>query len=145
MILQPDVSTRLQLDGKLKPHCNFDYTNKSESIYKGFAKMQIKFQQIKIKKKKKIYTSIIDYKRFLLRTSPNLSSFCKRVPYIQCGLLQSPYFCIQIFSGLYYLSFDNVSGRLFQFVFLVITASSNRQLRDTYSQFSDSLSKFWVV
>ena len=39
---------------KLKTHCNFDYNNKSESIYKKFAKIYIKFQQMKMK----IYTTI---------------------------------------------------------------------------------------
>ena len=56
MFLQSDVFKCLQLDSKLKTHCNLDYTNKSESIYKRFAKIYIKFQQIKIK----IYTSTID-------------------------------------------------------------------------------------
>ena len=56
------------------------------------------------------------YKSFLLITSPNLSSFCRRVPYIHCGLLSS-YFYIQIFSGLHYLSLHNTRGRFFQFVF----------------------------
>ena len=57
------------------------------------------------------------YRGFLLITSPNLSSFCRRVPYIHCGLLSSSYFYIQIFSGLHYLSLHNTRGRFFQFVF----------------------------
>ena len=130
MFLQSDVFKCLQLDSKLKTHCNLDYTNKSESIYKRFAKIYIKFQDIKMK----IYTSIIDlefslsfsnlflrvlvqsflefpskgallhitchhfsdlkllYKSFLLITSPNHFSFCRRVPYIHCELLSSPLF-----------------------------------------------------
>ena len=155
MFLQSAVFKCLQLDSKLKTHCNLDYTNKSESIYKRFAKIYIKFQQIKID----IYTSIIDlefsmsfanlfigllaqrslvfsskrallhitchhfghlkllYKSFLLITSPNLSSFCRRVPYIHCGLLLSPYFWIQMSRGLHYLSLHNTKGRFFQFMF----------------------------
>ena len=34
----------------------------------------------------------LPYRYFLLITSPNISSFCGRVPYIQCELLSSPYF-----------------------------------------------------
>ena len=155
MFLQSDVFKCPQLDSKLKTHCNLDYTNKSESICKTFAKIYIKFQQIKIN----IYTSKTDsefsmsfanlfigllvqrflvfsskgallhvtchhfghlkllYKSFLFITSPNLSSFCRRVPYIHCGLLSSSYFYIQIFSGLHYLSLHNTRGRFFQFVF----------------------------
>ena len=56
MFLQSDVFKCLQLDSKLKTHCNLDYTNKSESIYKRFAKIYIKLQQIKIN----IYKSITD-------------------------------------------------------------------------------------
>ena len=138
----------LQVGSKLKTHCNFDYTNKSESIYKRFAKIYIKLQQIKIN----TYKSITDleflmnfanlfigllvqrflvfsskgallhitchhfghlkllYKSFLLITSPNLSSFCRRVPYIHCRLLSSPCFCIQISSGLHNLSLHNTKG-----------------------------------
>ena len=57
------------------------------------------------------------YRIFLLRTSPNLSSFCRRVPYIRCELLSSPYFCIQICSGFHYLSLHNTRSRFIQFVF----------------------------
>ena len=57
------------------------------------------------------------YRGFLLITSPNLSSFCRRVPYIHCGLLLSPYFWIQMSRGLHYLSLHNTKGRFFQFMF----------------------------
>ena len=57
------------------------------------------------------------YKSFLFITFPNLSSFCRMVPHIHCGLLSSPYFCIQISSGLHFLSLHNTRGRFFQFVF----------------------------
>ena len=57
------------------------------------------------------------YRSFLLITSPNCSSFCRRVPYIHCRLLPSPYFCIQICSGFHYLSLHNTRGRFFKFVF----------------------------
>ena len=57
------------------------------------------------------------YKSFLLITSPNHFSFCRRVPYIHCELLSSPYFCIQICSGLNYLSLHSTMGRFFQFGF----------------------------
>ena len=166
MFLQSDVFKCLQLGSELKTHCNFDYTNKSKSVYRRFVKIYIKFQQIK----RKIYTSITDlefsmsfadlfigpllqrflafsskgallhitcrhfghlkllYKSFLTITCPNLSSFCRRVPYIHCGLLSSPYFCIQICSGLHYLSLHNTRGRFFYSSdsFLVITTSFNR-------------------
>ena len=153
MFLQSDIFKCLQLDSKLKTHCNLDYTNKLESICKRFDNIYIKFQQINI------YTSIIDLEfsinlanlfigllvqKFLVFSSPrsstsnNMSSFwllkivlheisidsfskpfqfLQKVPYIHCGLLSSPYFCIQICSGLYYLSLHNTRGRFFQFVF----------------------------
>ena len=115
---------------KLKTRCNFDYPNKSESIYKMFDKNYVKFRQIKMK----LYSTITDlefwmsfvnnfigflvqrflvfsskgvllhitshhfghlrlpYRCFLLITSPNLSSFCRRVSYIHWRLLSSLYF-----------------------------------------------------
>ena len=138
----------LQLDSKLKTHCNFDYTNKSESINKRFAKIYIKFQQMKMK----ICISITDFEssmslanlligllvqRFLVFSSKGalLHITChhfghlkllyrgfllitsRRVLYICCRLLLSPYFFIQICSGFHYLSLHSTRGRFFQFVF----------------------------
>ena len=57
------------------------------------------------------------YKSFLLITSPNFFSFCRRVPYIHCELLSSPYCCIQTCSGLHNLSLHSTISRFFQFVF----------------------------
>ena len=54
---------------------------------------------------------------FLLITSPNLSSFCRRVPYIQCGILSSPYFYIQKCCEFHYLSLHSTREKLFQSVF----------------------------
>ena len=59
----------------------------------------------------------LPYRSFLLITSPNLSSFCRRVPNIHCGLLSSPYFCIQKCSGFHYLSLHSTRGRFLLFVF----------------------------
>ena len=59
----------------------------------------------------------LPYRSFLLMTSPNLSSFCRRFPYIHCRLLSSPYFYIQKCSGFHYLSLHNTKGRFFPFVF----------------------------
>ena len=55
----------------------------------------------------------LPYRSFLLITSPNLSNFCRRVPYIHSRLLSSPYLCIQKCSGFHYLSLHNTRGRFF--------------------------------
>ena len=75
----------------------------------------------------------LPYKSSLLITSPNLSSFYRRVPYIHCGLLSSPYFCIQKCNGFHYLSLHSTRGRFFPFA---LSGQNN---------FCDCLQKFWVV
>ena len=75
----------------------------------------------------------LPYRSFLLIFSPNLSSFCRRIPYIYCGLLSSPYFCMSHFcieecNGFHCRTypFTTQGADSFHLCFLVITTSFNR-------------------
>ena len=72
------------------------------------------------------HLSLLSYRSFLLITSPILSSFCKCVSYIQCGLLSSLYFCIQNMVGFIAYAFIVQWAYSFHLCFLVVTTSFDR-------------------
>ena len=77
------------MTGKLKHTAIFDKANKSKSTYKVFRKITLTYNGNLKQRSPNSYSksSVI-----MLITSPNYSRFCRIVPYIQCGLLSSPYF-----------------------------------------------------